>query len=237
MRYIFLLFLVQLKFPKGRTKNQTTGQRTLWFFTCQFWDATGFSPLSLKVQDAAGCTCHERRGGTRFEREKESRLCCCWKVRTPNKTFYCPSRKPSFVPGPPPLSWGALCTDERKRGSHAERGPPCPVGSNLYDIESIHGELLTLSIFFLFLLIFKAMNLEIAILVASTQTEVALARPVPPALWSTLAPQVLVSCEVSQRVLQAVGTGVCQKEWAGAAGHHLSDPAGAKQPWGGKENS
>ena len=30
---IFLLFLVQLKFPEGRAKNKTAGQRIPWFFT------------------------------------------------------------------------------------------------------------------------------------------------------------------------------------------------------------
>lgn len=30
---IFLLFLVQLKFPEGRAKNEATGQRIPWLFT------------------------------------------------------------------------------------------------------------------------------------------------------------------------------------------------------------
>lgn len=40
---------------------------------------------------------------------------------------------------------------------------------------------------------------------------------------------------MSARVVEAVGTRVCREEWAGAADSHLSDPAGAERPQGGKE--
>lgn len=37
----------------------------------------------------------------------------------------------------------------KENGAHAERTPPCPMGSSLYDIVQINGELLTLSTLFL----------------------------------------------------------------------------------------
>jgi len=92
---------VQLKFPEGRTKNKPTGpQRAPWSFTSQFWDAAGFSPLTLGVQGKAGHQSHERRRGARFRREKERFLCCCCTSMYQTKPdLHSPSWKLSFVTG------------------------------------------------------------------------------------------------------------------------------------------
>lgn len=113
----FYCLYVQLKFPEGRTENKTAGPRAPWSVMSQFWDATGFSPLNLEVQDKAGHKSHERRGGTRFRREKERCLCCCCTstyTRIPNQTFTphhgsCPLSLDIY-----PFPRGNLCTDERK---------------------------------------------------------------------------------------------------------------------------
>ena len=99
----FSVIFSAAEIPRGQNQGQNHWAEDLWCFTSQFWDVMGFSPLILEVQDTAGYTSHERRGGTQFKREKESGLCCCWKVHIPDKTFHFPSQKLSFVTGRPPL--------------------------------------------------------------------------------------------------------------------------------------
>lgn len=70
------------------------------------------------------------------------------------------------------------------------------------------------------------MNPQITIVMASIQAEVASVSPVSQAWWSTLALQVLASCDVGQRVVESYGDGICWQEWAAAASGHLGDPTG-----------
>lgn len=132
-----IICCVQLKFPEGRTENQPTGsQRALWSFTSEFWDAAGFSPLNLEVQDKAGHKSHERREGARCRWEKERFLCGCRiQVCIPNQT------RPSLPIVEAVLChWtstpllGATSVQMKGNGSRAERASPCPMGSSLYDI-------------------------------------------------------------------------------------------------------
>lgn len=125
-RCIFLLFLVQLKFPEGRTKNTIAGQRFLCFFTSQSWDATGLSPLTLEVQDTAGHKSRGRSGGARFSREKERGLCC--RYTSTERDLSLPIMEAALCHWTSPPSLGATSVQMKENGSHAERVPPCPMG-------------------------------------------------------------------------------------------------------------
>lgn len=130
---IFLLFLVQLNFPEGRTKNTAAGQRLLWFFPSQLWDVTGLSPLTLEVQDTAGHKSHERSGGARFSREEECGLCGCCTSPSTARDLFLPIMEAALRHWTSTPFLGATSVQMKENGSHAERVPPCPTGSSLYD--------------------------------------------------------------------------------------------------------
>ena len=127
---------VQLKFPEGRTGNKPAGsQRAPWSFTSRFWDAAGLSPLSLEVQDKAGRKGRERRGEHGLGGRRNIASVAVVQVCIPART------RPSL-----PITEAVLChwtstprlgatsVQVKGNGSHAERPPPCPAGSSLYDI-------------------------------------------------------------------------------------------------------
>jgi hypothetical protein len=62
--HFFYYFWYSRNSQRAEPRTKPLGQRTLWFFTLQFWDSARFSPLTLEVQDTAGHKSHERRGGT-----------------------------------------------------------------------------------------------------------------------------------------------------------------------------
>lgn len=109
---IFLLFLVQLKFPEGRAKNEATGQRIPWLFTPErsvlyFWK-------------------FETQLGTKAMRE-EGELGAGGRGR--GRDLSLPTPDAVLLTGHPPLPWGRLLCS----GSRAERAAPCPMRSSLYD--------------------------------------------------------------------------------------------------------
>lgn len=123
--HFFLLFLVQLKFPEGRAKNKATGQRIPWFFTPQrsvlsFW--------KFKTQRGTKAMREEGEHGSGGRRV----VACVAAVHAhvPGETSPSPPWTLSFVTGHPPLPRGRLLYS----GSRAERAPPCPMRSSLYDI-------------------------------------------------------------------------------------------------------
>lgn len=94
---IFLLFLVQLKFPEGRTEDTTTGPRTLCVFTARFLDTPGSSPLISEVHHSAGHKSYEQRGGHRSRGRRNVPSAAVAQVCPPNKIVCSPARELSFV--------------------------------------------------------------------------------------------------------------------------------------------
>lgn len=131
VRCIFLLFLVQLKFPEGRTENKTTGPRTLCLFTPPFWAATGSGPLVSEAPRSAGQQSPERRRGA-VPRKKGPLRLSCESVHQGDLLLPTPEAVLRHWTSAPSLE--ATSVQMKEKGSRAKRAPPCPVGSSLYDI-------------------------------------------------------------------------------------------------------
>lgn len=111
----FSIVFSTAEIPRGQNQEQNCGAEAPVVFMSQFWDTTGFSPLTLEVQDTAGHKSQERRGGTELSREKECDLCrCCTSTSTETRPFpphhgSCPSSLDICL-----FPRGNFCTDARK---------------------------------------------------------------------------------------------------------------------------